>query len=82
LFGYNYGVRFEKNKHINYPTPCGGIISILLKMIVLYILYKACKELINSETEITSTIRRHGVHEYVEVYSNDTTLSSNEEFIF
>ena len=81
LFGYDFSVRFEKNKDNNYPTACGGFISILLKITVLYVLYKAFNDLLDSETEITSTVRRIGLTELYSRFSNNSQ-SEHDQIVF
>jgi len=57
MFGYGFGVRFEKNKGTNYPTAWGGFVSIFLKIVVLYVLFTDFTKMYYYKSKITSNIR-------------------------
>ena len=70
LFGYNFRVSFDKKNETTYPTACGGSVSIILKLTVMYILYYQMRDLFNKETEVKTTIRKISLKEHHDKMSN------------
>ena len=80
-------VRFEKDKGINYPTLCGGSVSILLNIVLFYILFKEFNSIFQSKTIITSNVRGINIAEINEEKNNlegvtNETLKKLDNFVF
>ena len=76
IFGYDFGVRFEKHRDTNYPTITGGVVSVVLKFVILTQLWVNFGQLVEGETDAISSIRRVGYDAYKD------SLHEDEDIIF